>query len=128
MFKTFVKLLFFVATFVIVLLPVVNLFFGAKSHPIIYHARLSNGEQRHQHYIGHVNHDNSWHFIKTKPLTTPPAPLKIRSTTVINLLILVCFINLAIIIRRNLLVTSIFGTKSLLTTNKTFLTYRMLLI
>ncbi|HEY0246048.1 MAG TPA: hypothetical protein VGC01_10835 [Mucilaginibacter sp.] len=125
MYKAFIKLIFFIATFIIVFVPVVSLFFGNKSHAAVH--LIGNDRQCHQEHVGHADHDNSWLFIKNKHLVTPRPPLKIRAAAIISLFLVSCFLGISLIIKNHLLVHCLAGTKPF-PVSKRFLVCRMLLI
>ncbi|HVW95171.1 MAG TPA: hypothetical protein VHA56_04340 [Mucilaginibacter sp.] len=94
MIKLIGKVLVFIATIIIVALPIYNSFFGPKPHHI-HHLPAHNGHSCDLHHLYNGSHDYSWNLIKNTQLSTPPASVSVKTPSFIFILFAICFVSLA---------------------------------
>lgn len=124
--KLLIKILFFFATSVIVILPIFRSFYGLKPHKL-HHINCVAKEKCNQLHLTHAAHDNSWNLIKNSQLSSPPVSLKVKTASIIRLLFVISIVSLALTTNRLHLVSSVFKTKSF-PTYEIYLVYKILLI
>ncbi|MEO6979551.1 MAG: hypothetical protein ABI113_14270 [Mucilaginibacter sp.] len=82
--KVFARFLLFIATLIIVMLPVSSVISGqAINH---HHTPVNKYKLAHHQYLERGGHDLNWDFFNKRHLSAPPVHFKLKTIAVISLL------------------------------------------
>ncbi|MBD1392371.1 hypothetical protein [Mucilaginibacter glaciei] len=126
--KALMNFLFFLAVSVIVALPTFRAFYGPAVHRSSHHIKVI---KRHvifeQANLDHCIHDASWDLIKKRSLSALPLIIKLKSASLIYLLIAFLAVNLLLLSSKKSSLKFYIST-STIAVQPIYLSYRSLLI